>query len=116
MRAIVRIIGVLVLLVSFIFAAMLSIGSDSSFLISVLAWAGLFSIISGIGILFLKNWARIYSLLFLSVATIVFLLEHIKEYSKFKFLPSLSIAIIFSITSLTLVVILLNRKIKEYFK
>jgi hypothetical protein len=67
-RITMRAVGVFVFLVSFIFVAMFLMGSGSSTLILVLALAGLFSIVSSTGLLFLKHWARIYSITFFSVA------------------------------------------------
>ena len=114
-RFAIRVAGIFVILVSLIYGVMLSIGSGSSLLISVLSWAALFSIVSGIGILFLKNWARIYSAVFLVVATIVFLLEHLSD-STFRFTPMLLIALGFSLAPLALATTLLSPKVAEQFR
>ena len=114
-RLSIRIAGIFVIIVSLIFGVMLSIGSGSSLLFSVLNWAAIFSIISGIGILFLKNWARIYAAIFLSFITIFFLLEHLRD-SKFKLTPLLLIALVFSLPPFALVIALLSQKVKEQFK
>lgn len=112
----IRLIGILVLFFSLIFAAMHSIGSNGSNLYTILAYAGLCSLISGIGIFFLKNWARIYSAIYLTVSVGIYLLEMIKDYGASQFLPSILMAGFFSVACLVVVIVLFSGKVRGNFK
>ena len=111
-----RIIGVLVLIVSLVFAVIFSLGSTLSTFYAVMAYASLFSLASAIGIFFLRNLARIYSAVFLCISVIAYLPGMVYDYSKYKFLPSLVVAIIQCLVSLVLAIFLFSSKVKEQFK
>lgn len=90
--------------------------SQSTIFDMVMAYAALFSLVSAIGIFFLWNWARIYSAVFLFVASVVLVLEHVKDYFEYSNLGVLLHQMAFFPISLALVILLFSPKVKEPFK